>query len=132
MKRYFLKKRKDNDIKILAIQEKIGDVPRSAIPFLLEFEIGKKLGNVPHLFSLKFMYFRMAKSLSLIFEEIHYSHPEVTSSAPGRINIIGEHSDYNQGYALPAAINLRNYGPVCFIFWRGKKSKPCLNSKFYY
>lgn len=73
------------------------------------------------LFYLKFIYFRMKKSLSLVFEEIHDSHPEVASSAPGRINIIGEHTDYNQGYALPAAINLRNYGPVCFIFWQEKK-----------
>ena len=26
-------------------------------------------------------------------------------SAPGRINIIGEHTDYNDGFVLPAAIN---------------------------
>jgi galactokinase len=61
------------------------------------------------LFSLKFMYFRMEKSLSLVFAEIHNSYPEVVSSAPGRINIIGEHTDYNQGYVLPAAINLKNH-----------------------
>ncbi len=30
-------------------------------------------------------------------------------SAPGRINIIGEHTDYNNGYVLPAAINKRIY-----------------------
>jgi galactokinase len=40
------------------------------------------------------------------FKEIFESSPEVLSSAPGRINIIGEHTDYNQGYVLPAAINL--------------------------
>jgi len=51
----------------------------------------------------------MEKSLSLVFAEIHNSYPEVVSSAPGRINIIGEHTDYNQGYVLPAAINLKNY-----------------------
>ncbi len=51
----------------------------------------------------------MEKSLSLVFAEIHKSPPEVASSAPGRINIIGEHTDYNQGYVLPAAINLRSY-----------------------
>jgi len=36
------------------------------------------------------MCFRMEKSLSFVFEEIHNSRPEVVSSAPGRINIIGE------------------------------------------
>jgi len=51
----------------------------------------------------------MEKSLSLIFEKIYNVHPDVVSSAPGRVNIIGEHTDYNQGYVLPAAINLRNY-----------------------
>ena len=38
------------------------------------------------------------------FREIFRSSPEILSSAPGRINIIGEHTDYNQGYVLPAAI----------------------------
>jgi galactokinase len=74
----------------------------------------------------------MEKSVTFVFEEIHNSNPEVASSARGRINIIGGHTDYNQGYALPAAIDLRNYGPVCFVFWREKKLKSCLNSKFYY
>jgi galactokinase len=74
------------------------------------------------LFYLKFMYFRMEKSLSLVFEEIHNSHPEVASSAPGRINIIGEHTDYNQGYVLPAAINLRNY----FLLSKRADEKVCL------
>jgi len=31
---------------------------------------------------------------------------KISARAPGRINIIGEHTDYNKGYVLPAAINL--------------------------
>lgn len=32
--------------------------------------------------------------------------PEVYSLSPGRINFIGEHTDYNLGYVLPSAIDL--------------------------
>lgn len=39
------------------------------------------------------------------FEELFQSEPEFISAAPGRINIIGEHTDYNYGLALPVAIN---------------------------
>lgn len=31
--------------------------------------------------------------------------PQFTVHAPGRINIIGEHTDYNDGFVLPTAIN---------------------------
>ncbi len=31
---------------------------------------------------------------------------KVQVHAPGRINIIGEHTDYNQGYVLPMAVNM--------------------------
>src|SRR5687768_4116188 len=33
--------------------------------------------------------------------------PTVLSSAPGRVNLIGEHTDYNEGFALPVAIDLQ-------------------------
>jgi galactokinase len=51
----------------------------------------------------------MEDSLIRIFREIYQSFPEVYSSAPGRINIIGEHTDYNLGYVLPSAIHLRTF-----------------------
>ena len=39
------------------------------------------------------------------FQEKYGVAPSVVAYAPGRINIIGEHTDYNFGLAMPAAIN---------------------------
>lgn len=39
------------------------------------------------------------------FERIFGSVPEVVVRAPGRVNLIGEHTDYNDGFVLPAAID---------------------------
>jgi galactokinase len=39
------------------------------------------------------------------FQENFHHKPEAVFLAPGRINIIGEHLDYNHGFVVPAAIN---------------------------
>lgn len=46
------------------------------------------------------------------FEKFFGSSPQKTVLSPGRINIIGEHIDYNDGYVLPAAIDK----VICFAF----------------
>lgn len=38
------------------------------------------------------------------FEELFGRAPEATGQAPGRVNLLGEHTDYNQGLVLPLAI----------------------------
>ncbi|MGE5327428.1 MAG: galactokinase [Deltaproteobacteria bacterium] len=39
------------------------------------------------------------------FQSLYGSAPEVVVRAPGRVNLIGEHTDYNDGFVLPAAID---------------------------
>ncbi|MFD8497239.1 galactokinase [Amycolatopsis sp. NPDC059657] len=38
------------------------------------------------------------------FRSVHGRAPEGVWSAPGRVNLIGEHTDYNDGYVLPFAL----------------------------
>lgn len=39
------------------------------------------------------------------FRATYGSNPEIIVAAPGRVNLIGEHTDYNEGFVLPAAID---------------------------
>jgi galactokinase len=39
------------------------------------------------------------------FKMVFGASPDVTVRAPGRVNLIGEHTDYNDGFVLPAAID---------------------------
>lgn len=39
------------------------------------------------------------------FMRIHDAPPEKIARAPGRVNLIGEHTDYNDGFVMPIAID---------------------------
>jgi galactokinase len=45
--------------------------------------------------------------VAAVFTEVYGSAPTGLWSAPGRVNLIGEHTDYNEGFVLPFAINRR-------------------------
>ena len=49
--------------------------------------------------------------LKALFAELYGGHPTVYR-APGRVNLIGEHTDYNDGFVMPAALNLYTYVAV--------------------
>ncbi len=51
---------------------------------------------------------RMVEKAVQEFEKLYGTTPIVMRS-PGRINIIGEHTDYNEGFVLPAAIDKAAY-----------------------
>ena len=40
-----------------------------------------------------------------LFDEHFVGMPEVCGVAPGRLNLIGEHTDYNDGFVFPVAID---------------------------
>jgi galactokinase len=50
-------------------------------------------------------------AFSAQFEKLFEAHPHVFC-APGRVNLIGEHTDYNDGFVLPAAIAFSTYVAV--------------------
>lgn len=52
------------------------------------------------------------------FQKTFHQEPEIIVLAPGRINIIGEHIDYNNGFVLPAAIDRH----ICFAVSLSKKA----------
>ena len=48
----------------------------------------------------------------MTFQQVFGHEPTVRYSAPGRVNLIGEHTDYNEGYVLPFAIDRRTTASI--------------------
>jgi galactokinase len=55
---------------------------------------------------------QLIKTTTAFFGKAFGNTPQKIVLSPGRINIIGEHVDYNDGYVLPAAIDK----VICFAF----------------
>lgn len=56
-------------------------------------------------FSMKVSIMNLTARLQSLFEEQFSAAPELLVRAPGRVNLIGEHTDYNDGFVLPCAID---------------------------
>ncbi len=54
----------------------------------------------------------VAAALTERFAQTHGAPPDGVWSAPGRVNLIGEHTDYNDGLCLPFALPHRTYAAV--------------------
>ena len=50
-----------------------------------------------------------AASVRALFAQRFGREPDLVASAPGRVNLIGEHTDYNGGEVLPIAISRRTW-----------------------
>ena len=61
------------------------------------------------------------QELQTKFEELYGGRPEFAVRAPGRVNLIGEHTDYNDGFVFPAAID----HDVLIAFSRRDDSQVC-------
>lgn len=47
----------------------------------------------------------LIEELKAEFFQYYQQHADLIFRAPGRVNLIGEHTDYNDGFVLPCAIN---------------------------
>ncbi|MCR5454622.1 MAG: galactokinase [Bacteroidales bacterium] len=67
---------------------------------------------------------QLLKNIVAKYKELYGDNEPLQLRAPGRINLIGEHTDYNDGFVLPCAVSHAIY------FAMGKRSdgKVCLNS----
>ena len=68
---------------------------------------------------------KLLQSTAAHFQKLFHQEAEALFLSPGRINIIGEHVDYNDGFVLPAAIN--KY--ICFAISKTNSSECTLIAK---
>ncbi|WP_353229405.1 galactokinase [Novosphingobium sp.] len=61
----------------------------------------------------------LSARLAVAFADAFGGTPALFARAPGRVNLIGEHTDYNDGFALPMAI-----GPETQVAFRPDRAAP--------
>jgi galactokinase len=54
----------------------------------------------------------LVQNVSFEFKKLYGYEPTGVWSAPGRVNLIGEHTDYNEGFVFPFAINRRTFAAI--------------------
>lgn len=69
----------------------------------------------------------MEKNLQQIFVDTFGHQATASYFAPGRINLIGEHTDYNGGHVFPASITIGTYG---YAAKRGDRSVRLYSENF--
>jgi galactokinase len=67
----------------------------------------------------------LIKNTTNFFQKTFNSDADTVILSPGRINIIGEHIDYNDGYVLPAAIDKI----ICFAFEKNNSNMAKIYAK---
>jgi galactokinase len=53
-----------------------------------------------------------ARAVTERFRAVYRTNPRGLFRAPGRVNLIGEHTDYNDGFVMPAAIDFYSYAAI--------------------
>ena len=53
-----------------------------------------------------------ARAVTERFRAVYRTDPRGLFRAPGRVNLIGEHTDYNDGFVMPAAIDFYSYAAI--------------------
>ena len=61
------------------------------------------------------------------FEKVFNHKPQVKESANARVNLIGEHTDYNGGYVFPCALDL-----TIDLFFEKKSNESYVNTDLGY
>jgi galactokinase len=75
---------------------------------------------------------KLAELVEAKFQQLFHEQPTLVRS-PGRVNLIGEHTDYNMGFVLPASINKAIYFAI-----RPREDKECrifaldMNDEFHF